>query len=585
MSQSTLTLGDGITFDLAEGWAELPSDPASLSGPEWRAWLAAADKATDSGDDGEPFDWMKGLVDPETVKLNNAVAKKLIAEAPKEKRAAKGREALPYPLNEIQDLMKAEQKASRGSWTSKIVGHGEKAALFWLFTLASGAEPAAATLAFERITRWSGVRVDGVGETPELVELMGDSYATMDWGLGDNLLRHYPHAGLVVFAVAHQYEALVAGFERLRVPPLPQSLIDKRSAIAALEPGGTSAPIGPQAEALLRFIEGSFKGPKASASLYIPAPDLPDRQIYLHFEREKKVVTWACDGTPRSFSEIAGYVRDLAKAGTALVLESAHLQCYEAEVDELALRTAWIKALGEMSERPFVAPTEPGTWVECHAEWAYWLDPRTLTLVPVKGWVLSGALVLDKRRDGHQVTTHYEVVREAGFEALENKTAAAPLIVDAMVAHARATGRMPPHTTIKKTLKNGTVEAEYAPNRYDTFKVRFTPEAVGADPAVFLKKLGPAGAVPPPRGAPVDEDRKPWSVEVSKTGRASCRTCKEAIGKGELRLGEPYEYDGHEAIRWHHPKCARGRLQDAAKLKGFDSLTAKQKSQLQEALG
>ena len=48
-------------------------------------------------------------------------------------------------------------------------------------------------------------------------------------------------------------------------------------------------------------------------------------------------------------------------------------------------------------------------------------------------------------------------------------------------------------------------------------------------------------------------------IEVAKTGRAGCRTCKKPIGKGELRLGEevPNAFAAGEVThQWHHLPCA-----------------------------
>ena len=48
-------------------------------------------------------------------------------------------------------------------------------------------------------------------------------------------------------------------------------------------------------------------------------------------------------------------------------------------------------------------------------------------------------------------------------------------------------------------------------------------------------------------------------IEAAKSGRASCRTCKKPIGKGELRLGEevPNQFDAGEMTHvWHHLECA-----------------------------
>lgn len=48
------------------------------------------------------------------------------------------------------------------------------------------------------------------------------------------------------------------------------------------------------------------------------------------------------------------------------------------------------------------------------------------------------------------------------------------------------------------------------------------------------------------------------TIEVAKTGRARCRTCREPIEKGALRFGEeqPSAFaDGMQMV-WHHLACA-----------------------------
>jgi len=50
-------------------------------------------------------------------------------------------------------------------------------------------------------------------------------------------------------------------------------------------------------------------------------------------------------------------------------------------------------------------------------------------------------------------------------------------------------------------------------------------------------------------------------IEVSPSGRASCRGCKKAIAKGELRFAEPYVIPGMEAegTRYFHLMCAASK--------------------------
>jgi hypothetical protein len=51
----------------------------------------------------------------------------------------------------------------------------------------------------------------------------------------------------------------------------------------------------------------------------------------------------------------------------------------------------------------------------------------------------------------------------------------------------------------------------------------------------------------------------PHTIEAAKTGRASCRSCKKTIEKGQFRLGEevPNAFAGGEmTYNWHHLECA-----------------------------
>ncbi|MEZ4234982.1 MAG: hypothetical protein R3F59_02220 [Myxococcota bacterium] len=51
-------------------------------------------------------------------------------------------------------------------------------------------------------------------------------------------------------------------------------------------------------------------------------------------------------------------------------------------------------------------------------------------------------------------------------------------------------------------------------------------------------------------------------VEISPSGRAKCRGCKESIPKGVVRFGESYDsaFTGGEALRYWHLLCAAKKL-------------------------
>lgn len=51
-------------------------------------------------------------------------------------------------------------------------------------------------------------------------------------------------------------------------------------------------------------------------------------------------------------------------------------------------------------------------------------------------------------------------------------------------------------------------------------------------------------------------------IEEAKSGRASCRTCKKPIAKGELRLGVEVttQFSDTPSLAWHHLLCAAAKL-------------------------
>jgi hypothetical protein len=56
-------------------------------------------------------------------------------------------------------------------------------------------------------------------------------------------------------------------------------------------------------------------------------------------------------------------------------------------------------------------------------------------------------------------------------------------------------------------------------------------------------------------------------IEEAKSGRASCRTCRKAIAKGELRLGveTQTQFSDTPSMQWHHLPCAATKLPDELK--------------------
>ncbi len=222
-------------------------------------------------------------------------------------------------------------------------------------------------------------------------------------------------------------------------------------------------------------------------------------------------------------------------------------------------------------------------WVDCHEEWAFWVDPETFLMPRVEGTVKVGALVLVKESTmsdagRNLVSTKFTVATVDGLEPLGGKKETNAKLVRDMVAFMRRTGAWPPKAEIKKSYKNGNIDIAFEPGRYDTFTLRLTADLLDGDPKELLDALKPAAEPEPakPFVRPVSPviAGVPWCVEHAKSSRATCRSCGAKIGHGELRLGEPSEYDGRLSYKWHHVPCAAQKIPDFDDLDGRGNLSA-----------
>ncbi|TXT54374.1 MAG: hypothetical protein BAJATHORv1_70074 [Candidatus Thorarchaeota archaeon] len=219
-------------------------------------------------------------------------------------------------------------------------------------------------------------------------------------------------------------------------------------------------------------------------------------------------------------------------------------------------------------------------WVDYEADWAYWINPVTFRMPRVKKAVPEGVVVLTKEREvvdtgQSYIATEYGFAEENGVKQI-TKPEATDILTEQMLDYMRERDAYPVNTEIVREYANGNVEIEYKPSDYDRFIIKLTPELIGGDVLQFLEDLADASDL---EGMP-----DPWRIEPAKSGRAKCRTCKQTIPKGELRIGEPSYFDGKLTYKWHHLKCGRDFLQGYSfeKLAGYVDLTNEQKRELEE---
>jgi hypothetical protein len=213
------------------------------------------------------------------------------------------------------------------------------------------------------------------------------------------------------------------------------------------------------------------------------------------------------------------------------------------------------------------------------AEWAYWIDSKTLKLHRLKRSIPVGSVVLTKSRGVTEkgvkyVETDYGIAEKSAVKVISKKDASKILLQQAF-DYMKQNKRWPPNMTIKDSFKDGDVEIHYAPSEYDSFFLKFTSDLMGQKPLEFFKKIKPSEKEPDPL----------WKVEIAKSGRSKCRTCDKTIDEGLFRIGEPYFYEGHLSYRWHHPKCIAPILYaPLEKLEGYKLLEPDEKLRLRKLL-
>jgi hypothetical protein len=213
------------------------------------------------------------------------------------------------------------------------------------------------------------------------------------------------------------------------------------------------------------------------------------------------------------------------------------------------------------------------------AEWAYYIDIKTLRLKRVQMRVPIGSVVLTKERGVTEegikyVETRYGIADSSGVKSLPKKEVSKILVKQAL-EYMKSNKRWPPGMTLKDKYRNEDAEVIYAPSEYDSFNLKFTESLVGKKPIEFLEVLGPSEKNP----------ELVWKVETAKSGRAKCNTCDKVIEEGRFRIGEPYIYERHLSYHWHHPKCIASVIYTPVeKMDGFRFLKPEEKLRLKKLL-
>lgn len=554
-----------VTLTLPPGAEELPADPRKVGAPGWVRW------ATDGfPDDGQPrdFSWMAGLVPAETVALSNAYLAVAREQAEAAAEEAEGDPGLAFPLGEVADSLRGLRRLPVDV---RVLATTLPTAVAFVCRAKSPLTHVETERLYERLRRWTGLRVDGCGGGPGRVELVGDSYGTMDWGLRHAKIVEYQDQPVFVFVAGDSWDAADALVAGLDVRPSADHPVPPPAATAPIaEPDAPPGPALLELVALWRAVED----PDFVSHLQVPFGKV-DTLLGCHrgrFEYRRRG-----DREERGPDPVAAAVADwrtLAREHgppdpAAVSMPIVHLR----RERFLALFGAAVRAVAETCGIDLTPP--PGHVVR-PSPWALSIHPDTLAVAPVAPFAPLGGLLLDKNRESLKVTTTYWLMTVEGLQRLKDKRAAGSLVAAWVVAHATRTRTLPPRTT-----RDGTT-VTFSASKYDVFTFQLSRNLVGSDPEAWIAGLGAA----PPEVLPlVDEDRAPWRVELAKSGRSTCRLCGGPIDAGAVRVGSPSEFDGRASWRWHHLACGAPRLRTPGKLVGFAELPPGAAAEVRAALG
>ena len=53
----------------------------------------------------------------------------------------------------------------------------------------------------------------------------------------------------------------------------------------------------------------------------------------------------------------------------------------------------------------------------------------------------------------------------------------------------------------------------------------------------------------------IEKEELPYRAEYAKSGKSSCKECKEKIEKNELRLAVMVPFKVERIPNWYHPNC------------------------------
>lgn len=87
----------------------------------------------------------------------------------------------------------------------------------------------------------------------------------------------------------------------------------------------------------------------------------------------------------------------------------------------------------------------------------------------------------------------------------------------------------------------------------------------------------------------MDAQNLPYVAEYAKSGRASCKLCKNKIDKDELRMGAMVQsafHDGKQA-QWYHEKCFFQKLRPTTEgdIAHFEGLRYEDQQNVREKIG
>ena len=183
-------------------------------------------------------------------------------------------------------------------------------------------------------------------------------------------------------------------------------------------------------------------------------------------------------------------------------------------------------------------------------------DDENYNLPDQKGIIIKTTFVVDEgtgRRFPNKSYYEYDPATFSLDIVKKDKRSISVVLKDSLINYIKSNNSLNNYfSLIEKSItkKSNAVKYEVKFSDYISFNIILKPSELDVeDVSYYITSL------------PIEklkaEKKDPWKVELAKSSRAKCQSCKQKIEKATIRIGQPSYFQEHLSYAWHHLDCIK----------------------------